>query len=97
MWQETTLVGLMFGWESMICSANEEIYVYTGASSGFQPNQGKNTKFLAVVKIISYKRCLKTISVYFTQALQKSFHALDIFLQTLLLILLSSFEFQLFH
>ena len=34
MWQETTLVGLMFGWESMICSANEEIYVYT--SSGLE-------------------------------------------------------------
>ena len=33
----------------------------TGASSGFQPNQGKNTK--AVVKIVSYKRCLQSISV----------------------------------
>ena len=32
-------------------------------SSGFQPNQGKNT---AVVKIVSYDRCLQTISVYFT-------------------------------
>ena len=80
MWQETTLVGLMFGWESMICSANEEIYVYTGASSGFQPNQGKNT---AVVKIVSFKHCLQTMSVCFTQAPQKSFHASNIFLQTL--------------
>ena len=58
-------------------------HLLSGASSGFQPNQGKNTKILAVVKIISYKRCLKTISVYFTQALQKSFHASDIFLHTL--------------
>ena len=38
---------------------------FTGASSGFQPNQGKNTKFQPVIKIISYKRCLKILSVYF--------------------------------
>ena len=28
--------------------------IISGASSGFQPNQGKNTKFLQVVKIVLY-------------------------------------------
>ena len=55
----------------------------SGASSGFQPNQGKNTKFQMDVKIVSYKRCLQTTSVYFTQALQKSFHVLDILTQSI--------------
>ena len=52
-------------------------WMNAGASSGFQPNQGKNTRFYLVVKIVSFKCCF-----YFTQALQKSFNVLDILPQT---------------
>ena len=33
-------------------------WMNAGASSGFQPNQGKNTRFYLVVKIVSFKCCL---------------------------------------
>ena len=41
--------------------SEQEIEIWielSGASSGFQPNQGKNAKFKPIVKIVSYKRCL---------------------------------------
>ena len=44
-------------------------------------------KFLPVLKIIAYE--YHNLSIFFTQALQKSFHVLYILAQNLLLILLS--------
>ena len=48
----------------------------SGASLGFQPNQGKNTQFKPVVKIVSYKRCR-----LFHPGTAKSFNVLDILTQ----------------
>ena len=47
-----------------------------GVSLGYQPNQGKNTQFKPVVKIVPYKRCR-----LFHPGTAKSFNVLDILTQ----------------